>query len=476
MNSPADYYADPHVRERIAEYCGGVGAEPMSFSAGDLVGYGAYLKSSAHKEYFSSDVSNFHWILDHGLDIFRSVWDKESTVVVLDVEYFNIDYPGEIYHDPAACFLKLEPFHEVVQKKFQEWGIPHLTIMTGQGYHFAFKVLADSPADQTLERIGCLPDSLVGKYTATSEHRHRRVSLKHGRAFDGLGRVMEYVGHELVRATAGVGPVPVVFSDIAVGSVDGRYREAISVDLTAYGDPIFMRDIRCPFSTHQKHKVQVYKVGQRIAREIPVQISLPRRPDPPLHDLLTRRRNFAAAAEVAKTGDCILPGADDPFDRLIRTYLESPLAAFHREFDSADHDPWQAWPRPYDRLKLSTLPPCIALPIRHPNPSLLQPTHVQNVVRYLFMNGWHPKHIGGLIRSKYERPYGWSEDWTHFDACSRANFWARLYAGALAAGLDGLTDFNCVSMQERRLCPKPWCGHNLADIRPRPAALRRSAK
>lgn len=464
MKTPAEYYQNPQVRERIAEYCGGASAEPLSFTAEYLVGYGAYLKASRQKEFVSSDVSGFHWILDHGLDIFRSVWDKESTVAVLDVEYYNNDYPGEIYYDPYACFLKLEPLYETIQSKLQEWQIPHLTLMTGQGYHFAWKLRADTQADRALEQIGRLNDSVEGKYNVTTTHRHRRVSLKHGRAFDGLGRVMEFLCHDLMRAVGNRSPVPVVFSDIVVGRTDGKASEAVSVDLSAYGDPINMRDIRCPFSTHQKHKVQIYKVGRQIARDVPIQLALPRRPDISLHDLLNSRRNYAAAAELAASGECRLPSADIHFYDRIRAYQQSPLAEFHREYDAAEHDDPKDWPKTYDAVKLSKLPPCIALPLSRPNPHVLQPTHLQNIVRYLTLTGWHPKHIGGLIRSKYERGHGWSEDWAHFDAHTRANFWARLYAGALAVGFDQRTDFNCVSMQQRRLCPKPWCGHNLADV------------
>lgn len=463
MKDPIEYYSNPNVRERIAEYCGGASAEPMSFTAEYLVGYGAYLKASQKKEFVSSDVSGFHWILDHGLDIFRSVWDKESTIAVLDVEYYNLDYPGEIYYDPYACFLKLEPLYQIIQQKLKEWRIPHLTLMTGQGYHFAWKIGADSPADRSLEQLGRVSDSLAEKYEVTTTHRHRRVSLQHGRAFDGLGRVMEYISHDLLRSAGDASPVPLVFSDIVVGPVNDWAREAISIDLSAFGDPITMRDIRCPFSTHQKHKLQVYKVGKQIAREIPIQLSLPRRDELPLYELLKFRRNYDASAEMASVGSCVLPDAANSFYPLIQQYRTSSLAQFHEEFDSVEHDHLKEWSKTYDALNLSKLPPCIALPLARPNPLVLQPTHLQNISRYLYLSGWHPKHIGGLIRSKYERNFRWSEDWTHLDAATRANFWVRLYSGALAVGLDQRTDFNCVSMQERGLCPKPWCGHNLAD-------------
>lgn len=467
MNTAVEYYAVPQVRERIAEYCGGASAEPKSFSAEYLVGYGAYLKAAQRKEFAAAEVTGFHWILDHGLDIFRSLWDKESTVAVLDVEYYNVDFPGEIYYDPYACFAKLEPLHDAIKAKLKEWSIPHLTIMTGQGYHYVWQIPADTKSDRVLEKIGWVSESLVDIYDQTTEHRRRRVSLKHGRAFDGLGRVMEFMCHEIIRAAQPRMPIPIEFSDIVVGSVDGKMREAISLDLSAFGDPITMRDIRCPFSTHQKHKLQVYKVGTKLSRETPIQLALPRAEGLSLQELLTCRRNYAAAAELAKDGDCFMPVAAGAFLSVIESYRKSSLAEFHKKFDSAEHDDWSDWPGTYDRLDLSKLPPCIARPLSRPNPNVLQPTHLQTLARYLTLTGWHPKHVAGLIRSKYERNYRWAEDWTHLDAATRANFWVRLYAGALAIGLDRLVDFNCVSMQDRRLCPRPWCGHNLADVHPK---------
>jgi hypothetical protein len=48
--------------------------------------------------------------------------------------------------------------------------------------------------------------------------------------------------------------------------------------------------------------------------------------------------------------------------------------------------------------------------------------------------GWHPRHIAGLIRSKYERDYGWGGKWHRYDATSRADFYTRLFAGLFMTG------------------------------------------
>jgi hypothetical protein len=45
----------------------------------------------------------------------------------------------------------------------------------------------------------------------------------------------------------------------------------------------------------------------------------------------------------------------------------------------------------------------------------------------------------------------------------RAEFYVRLFAGQLAAGLDGCVDFNCVSEQEKQFCWNP-CGCSLMPL------------
>jgi hypothetical protein len=91
------------------------------------------------------------------------------------------------------------------------------------------------------------------------------------------------------------------------------------------------------------------------------------------------------------------------------------------------------------------------------------PNNIQNIVRVLVSLGWHPRSVAGLIRSKYERDYGWGDTWLLYDAATRADFYTRLFCGLIADRVDNLVDFNCVSHQEQGFCPQPWCGHNLAD-------------
>ena len=87
------------------------------------------------------------------------------------------------------------------------------------------------------------------------------------------------------------------------------------------------------------------------------------------------------------------------------------------------------------------------------------------MLRVLLAVWWHPRHIAGLIRSKFERDFGWGEMWYRYDASTRANFYTRMFAGLITTGQDELVDFNCRSCQEKRYCPAEPCGSNLLDFR-----------
>ena len=106
----------------------------------------------------------------------------------------------------------------------------------------------------------------------------------------------------------------------------------------------------------------------------------------------------------------------------------------------------------------------------------MKPTNLQVLSRVLTKKGWHPKHIGGLIRSKYEGDYGWGNEWSKYDAATRANGWARIYCGMIYTGADRGYDQNCGSHQQRNFCIQPNCGYNLGDFNPQKEELEYKLK
>ncbi len=465
MLSPQQYYRDPEVRERIAEYCGGTAREPELCTSEYLVGYGqALLETPAPEPYVSTPKQAFDSILERSLDIFRSIWDRVHLLGVLDLEYFNLDHPGTVYLDQEGVFRRLEPVFEAIGKLYRDYGLQPLTVMTGQGYHFSFQIQSGTGTDLELQAIGRLIDSLEGKYRTAASKRHRPVSLRYGRSFDGMGKVMEFFAHEIIRKASGLTDLPLVITDVAVGG-GKRGREAISLDLSCFGDPVYMRDVRCPFSTHQKHKIQIHKVGEEISRATPVQVAVPRG-RLALKEALALRRHFRDSSEYARDVYCFIPDFTVNWKRVINAYRGSELARFHRWLDDESQDHWSEWDRTYRAFDPGVLPPCARLPLENPNDQLLKPTNLQTLTRCLLALGWHPVHIAGLVRAKWEGPHGWPEgQWRHFDAGSRSLFYVRVFSGLIAAGIDEQVDQNCVSQQQKGYCPQPNCGFNLSRFR-----------
>jgi hypothetical protein len=103
--------------------------------------------------------------------------------------------------------------------------------------------------------------------------------------------------------------------------------------------------------------------------------------------------------------------------------------------------------------------------LEHPNDHLLKPTNFQTLTRVLLKLNWHPKHIAGLVRSKYERDYGWGDTWYKYDAASRANFYVRIYSDLVLTGVDKEEDLNCLSHYEKGYCWRPNCGFKLENYK-----------
>jgi hypothetical protein len=52
--------------------------------------------------------------MESGLDIGRSLWDRESLIADLDVEYVNFDRPEEAYLSPERVFDLQLPVEQAI--------------------------------------------------------------------------------------------------------------------------------------------------------------------------------------------------------------------------------------------------------------------------------------------------------------------------------------------------------------------------
>jgi hypothetical protein len=161
----------------------------------------------------------------------------------------------------------------------------------------------------------------------------------------------------------------------------------------------------------------------------------------------------------------VTPGVE----RLLKAYGVSSLAAFHRAF-LLEAGTAAARPPFLDR---STLPPCVSGCLERPNDLLLRPEHLQYLTRGLLARGWRASQVAALVQAHYEADYEWGERWTRMDPRTRAEFDVRVFAGLIATGLDRMIDYNCVSAQEKGVCPGTGCTYDLRLDRDRLLARRR---
>jgi hypothetical protein len=453
----SDYYHNANVRARLIEFLGSESIEQAT---------SVYITPNGHAvpEWYNPKPVNDLWrYFEQGCEIGRSLWDRKSVIAHLDIEYVNFDDPAEPYLGSARAFALQRPIVEAVQEVLLTNGIAPLHLLSGRGHHFVWRIDLDTAAAVMLCRIGRVPDTLHSRYVQPQPPAGESVSTEMGRAFAGLGLVLELVAHRVLSVAQPLSEIPIELTAVEAGP-GNHGREIISIDLSEYGDPLYTRSIRLPFSPYLKPHQQRDLLGERALEQIPTMFLIP------VHEMddqqgLLVMRNIDEVVQLARRATVQIPDQSRGMENLIATYLKSDLSQFHDYFYSAEHDPPGRWSATYDRTPLETLPPCARHILKQPNEWLLKPGGIQHVVRTLLAVGWHPRHIGGLIRSKYERNYGWGHHWYLYDAATRADFYARVFSGLLAMEMDTLIDFNCRSTQEKGYCPGGQCQENLVNVR-----------
>ncbi len=446
------FYAERSVRQRLIEFLGGDTLEHASC---------VYLTHSDGCPFDRRELrppAELDWFLERGLDIARSLADTESYLLHLDVEYVNFDDPAAAFVDPWRCFDLQEPVVAVIETLLLEWGIRPLHLVTGQGHHFVWRIQREglaaraiaalSPAPELTERcMQRLPPLLVG-----------RVGQEQQVFFTGLALVIEYLAHRIKAEAALLCEVPVEITAVHVGQVGGGQREMISIDISEYGDPLHTRVIRMPFTNYRKPWVTGLAERLGIADELPTFQAIP------LHEMDIRlaiktRQVEQEVQELARRACARIPCQEAGTEKLVSAYLASRLRCLHGHYYADQHDPPERWSETYARTPLDPLPRCVRMLLEYPNDGLLKPAGMQLVTRCLLAQGWHPRHIAGLIRSKFEDDrHGWGVRWSDYEPATRADFYTRLFACLHLSGLDRLVDFNCTSTQEKGFCPNGRAG------------------
>jgi len=450
----AEYLDDPAVQARMLEYCGATEGGPptAAFVCGmDITTAGPV---GTWNEAPHVPLSELPALWERQSDVSRSLWDAASLTFLFEIDYQNLDQPAEPFLHPAEVFFKLEPVYRTLKRVFAGWGLRPAVVITGRGYQFTGQV---SLSDPVIDELAALAPGVPAWFERVEVRRPPGVTApldeRQARAYMGLGLLLEHIAHVTLARVAERSQIPVVVNGTVVG--DGLTgRECASLDFSHAGDPLDARHARIAFSPYQWHRMRPDIFGDAVASRLPPLCAL-FRTRASLEDTLREGRTLDAGIRAARQGSARLPNVAAGVSALIASYRRSSLAAFHREFHAE-----KALRLPEPRLP-GGLPACMTTTLERPNDLLLKPEHVQHVVRGLLARQWTAAQIASLVRRLYEEDHGWGDRWIRTDAESRADFDVRVFAGLVATGIDGLVDFNCVSAQEKNLCPRGICGHDL---------------
>ena len=459
-----NYYRDANVRARMLEFISAeAGDEPYCefLAAGDE---GA---TPPFKVFSARSLSSF---FEDGLEICRSLWDRDALIADFDIEYVNFDNPAEAFTEPERVFAIQQPVEATIRRLLQDYGIAALPILSGRGHHFVWRLEQNSAVFKKLSEIGRGPSSLWAIERELHPPNGHGVPMEMARAFAGLGQVMEFLAHRVKKIAAPLTQIPVELTAVEVGPSE-HGREMISIDISEYGDPLYSRAIRLPFSVYLKPWQQPWAFACDFLADLKPLFVIPLR-GISWQEGISIMRDNQLSAELAAHAATTIPDATRGTGKLLADYQKSKLAKFHAWFYSQEQHPAERWLETYDQTPLEILPACVRVALEQPNDLLLRPAFIRQLVRVMLALGWHPRHIAGLICSKYERDFDWTQ-FVNVDAATRADFYTRVFSGLFAAGTDDLVDFNCVSAQEQGTCTFSSCGFNLLHFRE--SALERRA-
>ncbi len=435
-------YSDPHVRRRIGEYLGGSATSPATCA------YLTYTDGCGDGTLEKVSPGALEWFFENELDIARSLLDRESLLIHLDIEYVNFDSPEAVYVDPWNAFEMQEPVIRVVEEWLTAWEIRPIHLITGRGHHFVWRVGKESPVAVHLAALG-----RAGADEAMEEESSEA-------AFAGLALVMEHVAHEIRKQASPRSYIPVEITALHVGPSTTSSREIVSIDISEYGDPMATRVIRVPFSRYRKAIQLGFAHAPDGLGAIPAMFVIPLH-EMDWHQALKVRQDVSDIIGLARCTSMRIPLQEAGMRNLLQHYLKSDLRGFHEDYlrgkrkaeSEAQRLPWEEFPQ------------CVRHLFEEPNDCLLKPAGMQQVTRTLLALGWPPPQIARVIGDTFcDQGHRWGQHWDFYDPVMRSEFYVRLFSGLIATGADALVDFNCKSTQEKGFCFDPD-GCSLARFR-----------
>jgi len=265
----------------------------------------------------------------------RSLWDHQSLIAHLDIEYVNFDFPAEPYLDLERSFELQQPVAQTIEKMLLKYGIKPLHLISGRGHHFVWRISRQSKTLNSISELGPFSQHLKDVYNNPHYPKGESVPFDLGAGFAGLGLIMEYLAHQLKAKVAPHCKLPVELTAVAVGPEE-RGREIISIDISEYGDPLHTRMIRIPFSPYLKPLIKDIGLHDQIVDQIPFIFMIP------LHEMSISQAlevmvDQVKVADLAKRASTKIPNQSKTMANLVTDYQQSAVKKFHEWFYSQEH-------------------------------------------------------------------------------------------------------------------------------------------
>ncbi|MBU6401055.1 MAG: hypothetical protein KGS61_12100, partial [Verrucomicrobia bacterium] len=321
-----NYYSDPHVRARMLEFAGGGCADRLTcrfLTSADLTGARGCVRRRP---------AELARLWDEGGELHRSLWDRKALIAHLGVEYVNFDSPAEPYLDPERVLHLIHHVDWAVEAVLLDYGIRPLHLLVGPAHHFVWRVRRASPVFAELASLGRPAVPSQRRYSPPRTRGLDEVAAEWAAAHVGLGRVVEYVAHRVRELAELVGEVPAELSVTESGPA--RHEpEGVSIDLSAYSDPLHGRTLCLPFSLYlQPWRRGLLNCGTDPARlrpmfAVPVLGMQPR-------EGLEIPRDPARVLSLARHAETRIPDQSKGTEHLLAAYRESDWYGFHAWFYS----------------------------------------------------------------------------------------------------------------------------------------------
>ncbi|MFP4111910.1 MAG: hypothetical protein ACLFPQ_02595 [Candidatus Woesearchaeota archaeon] len=424
------YYHQTPVMRRILEFLDGA----------------VYVKGSDPRPGVEKRFRRYNDIMDatgEGSDLHRSNLDFDRLVLVLDLEYGNKKFPGEIFHNPLETFEKLEPLRRNIKDIFKRNKINYIETMTGQGYNFTLGVRRNSPSYSALLKIGrnmrVVPWSAADKLLIKQDRYQNITLLNDHLASTAFGLINDYM-IDLFRDNSG----------LLLRTSDMFDDDEIAIfDTTQHGYLLNRRAFRIAFSLHQK-----FMMNDKYNYHGPPIVTLPVTGLPLEERVKIRqdeRNQYKSAVELAKETTAEIPDTD--LGSIITDYLLSPTSDRHREFSNSlgvrePEDQYEMniykraqdeipelkvqdifWDIPnhasWDDFRKKKIDPEVWHIFGNPNDRLLNPGSLRYVIKNMRDNDISYRQIIAAISEKYKEHHNWTSDLWKNDPVLRATYWVR---------------------------------------------------